>query len=229
MADVKGRGAFTSVGKDNGKSWYSFVRKQPIDGSNPTASFNHEAVHLGVKSIEKRLNDLGFDLVEDGTYGVKVKRAVKQFQSENGLYVSGEVGYSTGPELWRTHIESVGESYKYPAKYVWGTMKQESAGDPGAVGYDTPGDRGLFQFNTLVHEVTYEEAHDFEWATEAAFTRFQRAWNKYAGKGPELRVNCTILQHKSPHSADVWFNTEASPGPVSDDYVSKVKAFAETF
>lgn len=225
----KGRGAFTSVGKDNGKSWYAFVKGSPLDGSTPEKSFNHEAVTLGVMSIEQRLNDLGYDLVVDGTYGPKVKRAIKDFQKKNGLSVTGEIGYSTGPLLWHDHIASVGASYKYPAKYIWGTMKQESAGDPGAVGYDTPGDRGLFQFNTLVHEVTYEEAHNFEWATEAAFTRFQRAWNKYQGKGPELRLNCTILQHKSPYSADVWFDTEVSPGPISSDYVSKVKAFAETF
>lgn len=226
----KGRGAFTSVGKDNGKSWYAFVRNEPLDGSSPEKGFNYEAVHLGVKSIEKRLNDLGLaDLVVDGTYGRKVKRGIKKFQAANGIYVSGEIGYSTGPMLWHDHIKSVGESYTYPAEYIWGTMKQESGGDPGAVGYDTPGDRGLFQFNTLVHEVTYEEAHDFEWATEAAFTRFQRAWKRYAGKGPELRLNCTILQHKSPAAADSWFNTETSPGPISENYVSKVKAFAKTF
>jgi hypothetical protein len=225
----KGRGAFTSVGKDNGKSWYAFVKNTPVDGSSPEKGFNYEAVHLGVLSIEQRLFDLGYDVKVDGLFGPRVKLAVRDFQEKRGLPVSGEIGFTTGPELWRDYIKTVGASYKYPAQYVWGTMRQESGGDPGAVGYDTPGDRGIFQFNTLAHEVTYEEAHNFEWATETAFTRFQKAWNKYAGKGPDLRLNCTILQHKSPYSADVWFETGESPGPISDDYVSRVKAFALTF
>jgi hypothetical protein len=225
----KGRGAFTSVGKDNGKSWYAFVKGSPLDGSSPEKGFNYEAVTLGVLSIEQRLSDLGYDVKVDGLFGPRAKLAVRDFQENKGLPISGEIGYTTGPELWRDYIGTVGASYKYPAKYIWGTMRQESGGDPGAVGYDTPGDRGLFQFNTLAHEISYDQAHDFEWATEAAFTRFQKAWNKYAGKGADLRLNCTILQHKSPAAADSWFDTETSPGPISEDYVSKVKAFALTF
>jgi hypothetical protein len=229
MVDVKGRGAFTSVGKDNGKSWYAFVKGSPLDGSSPEKSFNHEAVTLGVMSIEQRLNDLGYDLVVDGTYGPKVKKAIKDFQKKNGVSVTGEIGYTTGPLLWHDHIASVGVSYKFPTELIWGIMKQESGGDPGAVGYDTPGDRGLFQFNTLVHAVTYEQAHDFEWATETMFTRFSRAWKDYAGKGEELRINCSIMQHKSPVAADYWFATGEPSGPISVDYVSKVKGFAKTF
>jgi Putative peptidoglycan binding domain len=230
MVDVvKGRGAWTSVGKDSGRSYYEFHKGEPMDGSSPEKSFNHEAVTLGVKSIEQRLNDLGYDLVVDGTYGPRVKKAVADFQGKNGISKVGNVGWITGPALWHDHIESVGLAFKFPTSYVWGIMRQESGGDPGAVGYDTPGDRGLFQFNTLVHDITPAQAHDFQYATDTMFARFGNAWRKYQGKGPELREACSILQHKSPASADQWFETGESPGPVSSDYVSKVKAFSLTF
>lgn len=229
MADVKGRGAFTRVGKDNGRSWYAWVKGSAIDGSSPEKSFNHEAVHLGVKSIQGRLVQLGYALNVDGTYGPKVKRAIKDLQKRNGITPTGEVGYATSLLLWKDVIGGVGQSYNFPSGLVWGVMRQESAGDPGAVGYDTPGDRGLFQFNTLVHAVTYDQAHDFDWATETMFTRFAGAWKKYAGKGVDLRTNCSIMQHKSPVSADLWYENEVSPGPISSDYVSKVKAFSLTF
>lgn len=229
MVDVKGRGAFTSVGKDNGKSFYAYVKGSPLDGAAPEKSFNHEAVHLGVLSIEQRLADLGYDIVVDGKYGPKVRKAVKNFQKLYSLPESGEVGYTTGPYLWHDVIAGVGESYKFPAKYIFGLMKAESGGDPGAVGYLTPGDRGLFQFNTLVHDITYEQAHDFDWATENAFIRFAGAWKKYSGKGETIRINCSILQHKSPVAAQSWYDNEESPGAVSSDYVSRVRAFAKTF
>jgi hypothetical protein len=182
-----------------------------------------------VKSIEQRLNDLGYNLVVDGTYGPKVKRAIKDFQGRNGISKVGNVGVITGPALWHDYIWEAGLNFNFKTEYVWGIMRQESGGDPGAVGYDTPGDRGLFQFNTLVHDITVEQAHDFHYATDAMFTRFNSAWNRYKGKGPELRENCAILQHKSPVSAEQWWETGESPGPVSSDYVSKVKAFSLTF
>jgi hypothetical protein len=228
MAEIKGRGAFTSVGKDNGKSWYAFVKGSPLDGSTPEKSFNYQAVTLGVKSIEQRLVDLGYDLVVDGTYGPRVKRAIKDFQKKNGVSVTGEIGYTTGPLLWKDHIQSTGLAFKFPTKYIWGIMKQESGGDPGAVGYDTPGDRGLFQFNTLIG-YNLEDAHDYQKATDTMFARFASSWKEYAGKGEELRVNCSIMQHKSPVAADYWFATGQPSGPISVDYVSKVKAFSETF
>jgi hypothetical protein len=227
MADAEyGRGAFTRIGKDNGLSNYGFVRGRPQDGSSPEKGFNYEAVHLGVKSIEGRLVQLGYDVIVDGKLGPKVKGAVKDFQRKNGLYVSGEVGSLTGPALFKGVITEVGQSYKFDESFIYGVMLAESGGDPGAVGYLTPGDRGLFQFNTLVHDVTYEQAHDFDWATEAMFTRFAGAWDRYQGKGPELRINCSIAQHKSPVEADQWYQTRTAPSDVIETYVGRVRAFA---
>lgn len=225
-----GRGAFTRDGKDNGRDYYSFVRGLPLDGSTPEKSFNYEAVNLGVRSIENRLVELGYDVKVDGIYGPKVKAAVKEFQKSVGLSYDGTVGRNTGPRLFRGPIETFSRPYGYDPALIFGILKMESGGDPGAVGYFTPGDRGIFQFNTVEHkEITYEMAHDYLWATEEMCARFNRAWNRYQGKGPELRINCSIIQHKSPAAADSWFVSGIPFGPISEDYVSKVRAFALTY
>lgn len=224
-----GRGAFTTVGKDNGLSSYGYRRGKPVDGRSPEKGFNYEAVNLGVLSIEQRLADLGYDLLVDGKFGAKVKRAVKDFQRRNSLPVSGDVGYTTGPVLFKGHIESVGQSHKFAAEYVYGCMRAESGGDPGAVGYHTPGDRGLYQYNTLIHDITYQEAHDFDWSTEAVFTRYDKAWKRYAGKGPDLRLDCSIAQHNAPGWADQWYQSGEAPNDTIKKYVGKIRAFALEF
>lgn len=224
---TEGRGAFSRIGKDNGENFYKFVKGSPWDGSSPEKGFNYEAVTLGVKSIEARLFDLGYDLVIDGTYGPLVRAAVKDFQFNNDITVSGEVGYTTGPELWKPVITEVGQTAKFSPMYIFGLMKQESGGDPGAVGALHPPDRGLWQFNMDSHpDVTPALAHDFRWATTAVYARFGAAWKKYSGKGYDLRLDCSIAQHNAPSWADQWFDIGTAPNDQIQTYVDKVKAFS---
>jgi hypothetical protein len=234
MAET-GRGAWTRIGKDNGEVYYKYTKNKPLDGSTPNVSLSHQAVNLGVKAIQTRLVDLGYDkdlkneLVIDGVYGRKTRRLVKRFQADNGIYVGGVVGPTTGTALWRGAIAEVGQTFNFDPKYIYGIMQQESGADPGAVGYLTPGDRGLYQFNTLVHDITYEEAHDYMNATERVFARFNNAWHKYKGKGNELRVNCSIAQHNAPAWANEWFVFGVPPNKTIELYVSKVRSAAETY
>ena len=224
-----GRGAFTSVGKDNGLSYYGYRKGKPADGSSPEKGFNYEAVNLGVLSIEKRLVELGYNLKVDGIFGPHVRDAVKDFQGKVEITQSGDVGYQTGPALFHGTIAGNGESFNFNPAFIWGIMKQESGGDPGAVGYYTPGDRGLYQYNTLVHDITYAQAHDHNWATEAVFSRFNNAWKKYRGKGEEMRTNCSIAQHNAPAWADEWFDTGSAPNTTILQYVGRVQSYATTF
>lgn len=226
MAET-GRGAFTPVGKENGRSFYEVVKGLPLDGSSPELSFNHKAVTLGVLSIETRLAELGYDLVVDGVYGRKVTAAVKDFQTKNGITASGSVGYMTGPVLWKPVIAKEGEGYKFDPAYIFGHMKQESGGDPGAVGYFHSPDRGLFQYNMDAHpDVSPEMAHHYQWAVPAMFKRWAGAWNKYSGKGFDIRLNCSIAQHNAPAWSDQWYDIGSPPNDQIADYVSKVKTFA---
>ena len=228
MAET-GRGAWTSIGKDNGEAYYKYTKNKPLDGSTPEKSLSHQAVHLGVKSIQNRLLDLGYDsalkhdnFVVDGVYGRKTRRMVRSFQKANGIYVGGVVGPTTGSALWKSAIGDQGQTFNFDPAYIYGIMLQESGGDPGAVGWFTPGDRGLYQYNTLVHDITYEQAHDYMWATEAVFSRFNNAWKKYRGKGSDLRVKCSIAQHNAPAWANEWFMYGEAPNEKILDYVGRV-------
>jgi len=233
MAET-GRGAFTALGKDNGRAYYEFVRNLPLDGSTPEKGEYYEAVHFGVKSIQQRLVDLDYDrfvrgtFVVDGVFDRRTRRMVKKYQEANGIYVSGSVGPTTAAHLFGTYVHEAAQAFKWDYSYLYGIMKQESAGDPGAQGWLTPGDRGIFQINTLVHDTTPEQAHDFVYATDWTCAFFQDAWKRYKGKGEELRVNCSIAKHNNPSAADQWFETGVAPYEGIQKYVSSVLSFAAT-
>ena len=52
-----------------------------------------------VKTLQKRLNELGWNLSVDGDYGANTEKAVKEFQKLNGLTVDGKVGTKTKNKL----------------------------------------------------------------------------------------------------------------------------------
>jgi peptidoglycan hydrolase-like protein with peptidoglycan-binding domain len=55
-----------------------------------------------VKTLQKRLLDLGYDVVEkaDGIFGPKTDKGVREFQDDEGLTVDGIVGQKTWKALW---------------------------------------------------------------------------------------------------------------------------------
>lgn len=231
MADT-GRGAWTTIGKDNGSIYYQYIKGEPRDGATPEKGLSYEAVHFGVKAIQSRLVDLGYDRFVrngfdiDGKFGPKTKRMVKKYQENNGIYVSGAVGQTTGSHLFGTYIAEAAEPFRWDHSYIYGIMKAESAADPGAVGWFTPADRGLYQFNTLVHAMSFEQAHDYIYATDEVLSRFNNAWERYQGKGEELRINCSIAQHNAPAWADEWFETGKAPNETIKKYVGTIRSFA---
>lgn len=229
---IKGRGAWSSKAKDNGSVRYTYISGKPLDGSTPEKDFNYEAVHLGTKAIQLRLNELvtGFTpLIGDGKYGPETATRTKAFQKKTGLLEDGAVGAITAGYLWRSLIAYNGRKYNFDPKYLWGQMQFESAGDPGAVGSSNSGDRGLVQINLPSHsEIILEEAFDSHFAFSYSAKRFSDALNKYAGN-KERQLNASILQHNSPRNANLYYASGIYPTESARVYVSSILQKASTY
>lgn len=215
-----GRGAFTKTGKSNLKNNYQYVPGTPEDGSFPTRDVNFQAVHLGVKAIQARVNAYGYSpaLVVDGTYGAETAAGVKWVQGKLGFSSAGQDGIA-GPQtcraLWRDLLIWFGGVYHVPASQMYGFMMLESVGDPGAVGYTTPSDRGLNQINLVAHpSITVVQAFDPVFSIDYTAKRLGEARARYSGKGVDLKNRCAIAQHNTPVAAEVWYRDGVPPlGP----------------
>jgi peptidoglycan hydrolase-like protein with peptidoglycan-binding domain len=222
LPDVEnGRGAFSTVGKDNGKRYYIYVPGKPEDGSTPTINDNYQAVHLGVKAIQARINSYNYSpaLIVDGTYGPKTVSGVEWIQVKLGFTgnnVDGIAGPGTCRALWRDLLIWFGGVHHVPASQLYGFMMLESVGDPGALGFVSPADRGLNQINEKAHpDISDEQAFSPPFSIEYTTKRLGIARTEFSGKSVELKNYCAIAQHNSPVAAEIWYRDGKPPlGPV---------------
>jgi|GEM_PF-1882995 len=75
-----------------------------------------------VKTLQTKLNKLGYTLTVDGDFGAKTETQVKLFQTKNKLVVDGIVGKNTWAKLDNKPVENV--TYTLPT----GTYKKGSKG-----------------------------------------------------------------------------------------------------
>lgn len=235
---ASGRGAWTLRGKDNETTFYARVQRKdedplPRDGSQnypsrataETKSW-YDAVHYGVLAIEAVLVDLGHLAAEDseGVFKMPTKRAVEAFQDANGLSVDGKVGMRTMDVLLRPIILDAARDADTMPRFIYAFARQESGFDPGAQGWTTPHDLGVWQFNTDYTEIA--DATDIKRAAHLVSHRFAAALEEYDGKSRELQVDCAILQHRSPEAADYLYRTGTDLGAESRQYIDSVRAFS---
>jgi peptidoglycan hydrolase-like protein with peptidoglycan-binding domain len=91
-------------------------------------------------------------------FGEAVENSVKDFQKSRGLTADGEVGQTTGRELFRSRIEQAEGIRSLPHGTIGKKIALESGFDPAAVGFSDAADKGIAQINTRIHGVTEEEA-----------------------------------------------------------------------
>jgi hypothetical protein len=227
-----GRGAFSAIGKDNGKRYYQYVEGAPLDGNQPKRDVNYRAVNLAVKAIQSRINAYGYSpaLVADGIFGKKSDAGVKWVQQRLGLVADGVVGPATCKALWKDLILWFAGVHSVPAAHIYGFMMLESGGDPGAVGSTTPSDQGLNQINLAVHtHITPEQAFDPVFSIDYTAKRLRDARAKYSGKGVDLQTKCSIAQHNAPARANEWYATGEPPNEQIKRYVDLVLTQAAQF
>lgn len=180
----------------------------------------YESVNFGVQAIQSLLG-----IAEpSGTFGNFTRKQIRTFQEMADITADGIVGQQTMEKMLRPVVNAACSSDVDP-QWIWGLARQESVLDPGAQGGSTPADRGIWQFNTE-HGVSPAAAHDVIWAADAVCRRWRGAWRDFGGKGQELRINCSIMQHRSPLAADHLFRTGLPYGPESAEYVRSVRQLA---
>lgn len=232
---TQGRGAFTLTGKSNGSRYYGFFPGKMEDGSFPERDVNFQAVALGVKAIQARVNSYGYSpkLIVDGTYGPETAAGVKWTQAKMGFSAAGQDGIA-GPvtcrALWHDLLVWFGGSWHVPASQLYGFMMLESVGDPGAVGFTTPSDRGLNQINLAAHpNITVEQAFNPNFSIDYTAKRLGEARARYSGKSAELKNYCAIAQHNSPRDAELWYKNGTPPNEKIKKYVDLVLGHALNF
>lgn len=227
-----GRGAWTSTGKDNKSRYYEYILGKPLDGDSAGRDVNYEAVNLGVKAIQARINSFRYSpaLLVDGVFGLKSKVAVEWLQTKLGLYADGVVGPATCKAMWRDLLYWYAGVNQVPASHLYGFMFLESSADPAAVGYTTPSDRGLSQINLVAHPyITVQQAFDPHFAINYTADRLAKAREKFSGKTALLQRDCSIAQHNSPLAAQQWYQAGVAPNEKIAQYVRLVLENAAKF
>lgn len=228
-----GRGAWSATAKDNGSRYYTHIPGKPVDGGRSTYDVNYQAVNLGVRAIQNRVNSYEImpPLVVDGKYGAATAEAVAATQHEIlAVGVDGVVGPTTAKALWKDLLIWFGGVHHVPASQLYGFMMLESVGDPGAVGVVSPSDRGLNQINLVAHpNITVEQAFDPKFTIDYTAKRLGDARIKFSGKSADLKNRCAILQHNSPLAAKQLYESGEYPNAKSKAYVEAVLKHALNF
>jgi len=225
----EGRGAWTTRGKGSGLTQYGRVKGQARDGyigytqgMQPEEVLWYECVHAGVVALTKGIGSTE----PGGVFTWATKKSVLEYQTANGLVVDGLVGQQTMKSILVPIIKRECAKEDIGPSWIYGLARQESALDPGAQGGLTPNDLGIWQFNTSDGIPTPEQAFDIDWACEAVCNRWKSAWIRYGGKGTELRIDCSIMQHRSPVAADHLYRTGEPYDDSARDYVASVRSLA---
>jgi Putative peptidoglycan binding domain/Transglycosylase SLT domain len=243
---VDGRSAWTVRGFPDGfsKMYRRHLIGRPT-GGNPEYSQDYWAVASGVLAIQRLVNGVtqfwngsGWTPVDvtldyssgPGIFGPATERAVKAYQAIAVKPADGIAGPNTCKSLLHQPVNSAESQHGIPRHLLWGVIAQESAYDPGAVGFSTPYDLGLVQINTKVHPVNPRDAFDPYFALEWAGTRMAQKSAAYRLKQPEeLAWNLAALAHHAPGWADYWAKY-GSPPPAyatrAQDYINRVLAAA---
>jgi hypothetical protein len=142
-------------GKTPGRYYCLAAPGMPLVGSGGWKSRdgNERAVHGAVLAIQRALRRrLDIDLKVTGVYDVATRNAASAFRTSIGQDSWGGIGPFTAKELWLPELQALCHRRGIDQwQVVCGVVQNESAWDPGAVGYIKPVDIGLAQINGEAH------------------------------------------------------------------------------
>lgn len=232
---MNGRGGWTKIGMPpNGTVFYQYIEPEHVGwrGSLPDAELNDRAVNWGVKSLQRRVNELGFGtttnepLVVNGVLDLRTALGIGWMQSRFGLKIDGRVGQTTAKHAFWPVIRdaSGGGRWTRQMKQIVGAIADhESHYDPGAVGYETPDDLGMVQINgpanpSLSEADRFDYRKAFTWALDRI---------KAAIETPGYTTDAAIASYFIPAVAAYWVKSGTETYPSNPDLNDKVLAFVD--
>jgi hypothetical protein len=227
----KGRGAWTRFGgllPDSGSSYYRLAKNgEQAVGSAWVTGEDHgdsaRAVNRGVAVIQ-RLSGLTGAAV-DGWFGPQTDKAVRAAQASAKVTSDGIVGRVTMRALLLPLLTDQAMRKAVQLKYLGGIVVAESELDPGAVGYDTPDDKGLVQINLPAHpEFTYEQAFDHTVTIPWVANELRTMHDAYVSISKADPWLVAILWHNNPTNAVKLAKTGEYPTDQAKRYVQSVLA-----
>lgn len=101
-------------------SSYTYI--QVLIGTGKFQMETNGAYSGGVKTLQQRLNSIGYDISADGYFGSGTEKAVKAFQTECSLVpVDGIAGKGTLTKLEQVRVSKYFNTYGYPLTSTdWG-------------------------------------------------------------------------------------------------------------
>jgi hypothetical protein len=238
VPDVQfGRGAWTKTGKPNGSAQYTYVAPTngvPAADGRLLTDDNHRAVHLAIKhSLQPALGMATADC--DGRLGPGTYELLKKWQAANGLTPDGFFGRMSAAKAFRPLVEKAAAAAGIPAPVLHGVIMHESLYDPAAVGFSTPADRGLAQVSLEHHgpgtgdNFSEAQVHTASWAITYNAKRLSASRAMFAGKGADLQLRASVLEHNNPVNARHLYKTGEYRTDQARSYVTAVLEAMETY
>lgn len=222
-----GRGAWTKRGNLKDTSTYKEGCSRALDA---VQNQDEWAVTCGVVGIRQLLAYNGFPVEhigDPGKFGPRTKRAVIEFKKHKQFKtINGAVGIGTSKALLRRPVEDFEKKWEIPGRYLWGMIGTETAWDLGAVGYSTPYDVGICQFNLKYNtEYVAERYMEPTWALNETAKRLRARFVEYsrATTDSARAWDAAILSHNSPVNALKYAQTGVYPTAQAASYVAMVK------
>lgn len=226
---MSGRGAWTKRGMpSNGSQYYELVTPVNV-GSQPGLDQDHRAVMFGVRTIQMRVNELGYlpALSLDGWLGPNTSAGIVWAQKRLGVATDGQAGPATLKAMLWPYIKTL--PYDPTVLHtVGGICQHESGYDPGAVGFQDADDLGLVQINGPANPALSEIARfDYHVAFRYAADRIRSALGT-----PHFTLDAAIASYGYPSVAQFWVNSQTETFPQNPalnqlalDYVKFIKGW----
>jgi peptidoglycan hydrolase-like protein with peptidoglycan-binding domain len=226
-----GRGAWTKRGNLLGEINYKRGCGRAVESAQ---SQDEWAVGCAVDAIRDLLKYNGFPVDHTGLpgqFGPRTRDAVKAFKTAKAFKeINGSVGIGTSKALLRTPVADFENKWEIPGRLLWGVIGTETAWDLGAVGYSTPYDVGICQFN-LKYNTEYPAERYVAmptWALNETARRLRARFAEYSRitSDKDVAWNAAVLSHNSPVNALKYVKEGAYPTAQAASYVGMVKKSA---